>query len=225
MCGGGDLWRQRWTNTEEQESKQGTDTPSLIKVIAAYYLYLELSVLHSSVRVAHEDDKRNNRNSSKKKQCRDGFLKNASRRWQRPLSEVENISGSRDRVKCPTRRTARERKASAATVTEMSRKMEAVQRRQEARLRRLHPEASARVVREEADADVEVWWCYAAFLGAELAAPSGAAPLCSRTRSLQLRLQTTVSWSLPALSFDHDLRPRKNKMDGFGPSVIMWTSK
>lgn len=169
------MWRQRWTNTEEQESKQGTDTPSLLKVIAAYYLYLELSVLHSIVRVAHEDAKRNNHSGTKKKQCRDGFLRKASRWWQRPLSEVENTSGSRDRLKCPTRRTARERKASAATVTEMSRKMEAVQRRQEERLRRLHQEASARVVREEADADVEVCWCYAAFL----AAPSGAAPLCS----------------------------------------------
>lgn len=65
-CGGGVLWRQRWTNTEEQESKQGTDTPSLWKVIAAYYLYLELSVLRSSLRVAHEDDKRNNHNGTKK---------------------------------------------------------------------------------------------------------------------------------------------------------------
>lgn len=73
------------------------------------------------------------------------------------MSEVKNISGSRDRVKCPTRRTARERKASAATVTEMSRKMEAVQRRPEERQRRLHPEASAPAVREEADTDVEVW--------------------------------------------------------------------
>lgn len=36
--------------------------------------------------------------------------------------------------------------------------------------------------------------------------------------------KTAVSWSLQARSFDHDLRPRKNKMDGFGPSVVMWSS-
>ena len=133
-------------------------------------------MLHSSVRVAHEDEKRDNPNGTKKKRCRDGFLRNASRRWQRPLSEVENISGCSDRVQCPTRRAARGRKASAATVTEMSRKMEAVQRRPEARLRlrRLHPEASAPVVREEADTDVEVWRC--CLPAAELQAPTGAAP-------------------------------------------------
>lgn len=56
----------RGERTQEQESKQGTDTPSLWKVIAAYYLYLELSVLRSSLRVAQEDDKRNNHNSTKK---------------------------------------------------------------------------------------------------------------------------------------------------------------
>lgn len=60
-------------------------------------------------------------------------------------------------VKCPTRRTAKARKANAPTAAEMSRKMERVGPQQEARRLRLRPRTSARVVRHRTDG--EVWWC------------------------------------------------------------------
>lgn len=51
-----------------------------LKGYSSLLFILELSVLHSSVRVAHEEDKRNNQNSTKKRQCRDRFVRKASRR-------------------------------------------------------------------------------------------------------------------------------------------------
>lgn len=56
--GGGVLWRQAWKKTAEQESKQETDTPSFLKVIAAYSVELLLSELHKTPPVVHEDTKK-----------------------------------------------------------------------------------------------------------------------------------------------------------------------
>lgn len=61
-----------------------------------------------------------------------------------------------NRVKCPTRRTARGGRANARTAAEMSRKMEPA-RPWRVPLQRLG--ASARAVRREADADGKVEWC------------------------------------------------------------------
>lgn len=148
-----------WKKTAEQESKQGTDTPSLWKVIEAYSLTLPLCELHKTQPVVHEETKSN---YTERNHCRN--TTSPLQKWSPQKCQTALIAVvDRGRkyhwhtiaVKCPTRRTTRERKANALTVAEMSRKMEPVRPQQEARPRRLRPETSARVVREETDTDVD----------------------------------------------------------------------
>lgn len=72
---------------------------------------------------------------------------------RRPLSELEIHTWRSNRVQCPTRRAARERKASAPTAAGTSRKMEPTPRvqlgarpRRQQRRRRLHPGTIGRAV-------------------------------------------------------------------------------
>lgn len=71
---------------------------------------------------------------------RNGVHRNARRRWQLPLIEVEIPAADvPNRLKCPIRRAPRGRGASARTAAETSRKMEAVRQQREARPPRLQP--------------------------------------------------------------------------------------
>lgn len=154
--GGGVLWRQG----VDEDSGAGIKTRDGHAFVLKGYgsLYLITGVVRATLRPARPPRGHQN-NNTRGKQCRHGVRRNVSRRRQRPLSEVEKKHWHLNRVKCPTRRTTRERKANAPTVAEMSRKMEPVRPPREARARRLRPETSAQVVREEADTDGEVQWC------------------------------------------------------------------